>query len=142
MLTQHTSSSLTHLFSDASFSEYCMSLKYQCKNECNCKGVIVLKGIYFQGYDVLFVSYCKMLFMHKCFLPVFLFLILSCPKHALVWGNYCERLHEIFVRVLCSSRVNLSNVNDTNVCCCVWIESPFYLFSVAVLNSVLQKQCW
>ena len=67
----------------------------------------------------------------------------TCPKGVLVWGNCCERLCvEIFVRVLRSSRVNLSSVNDTNVFCCVWIESPFYLFSVAVLNSVLQKQCW
>ena len=34
------------------------------------------------------------------------FLILSCPKRALVWGNCHERLHvEIFVRVLRSSEV-------------------------------------
>ena len=52
-----------------------------------------------------------------CCLLVFLFLILSCPKHALVLGNCCERLHvKIFVRVLRSSRVN---VNNTNVCSCV-----------------------
>ena len=60
----------------------------------------------------------------KCFLLVFfhrivhdtfgqflcslLFLTLSCPKCALVWGNCCERLGvEIFVRVLRSSRVKL-----------------------------------
>ena len=46
---------------------------------------------------------------------------------------------EIFVRVLRSSRVNLNNVNNTNVFCCVWIESPFILVIIAVLNSVLQK---
>ena len=52
----------------------------------------------------------------RCFLPVFLFLILSCPKCALVWGNCCERLCvEIFVRVLRSSRVNFNNANNTNV---------------------------
>ena len=52
----------------------------------------------------------------RCFLPVFLFLILSCPKCALVWGNCCERLRvEIFVRVLHSSRVNFNNANNTNV---------------------------
>ena len=50
---------------------------------------------------------CNLLFMHKCSLPVFLFLILLCPKRTLVLGNYCERLREIFVRVLCSSRVDL-----------------------------------
>ena len=34
------------------------------------------------------------------------FLISSCPKRALVWGNCCERLRiEIFVRVLRSSEV-------------------------------------
>ena len=49
---------------------------------------------------------------------------------------------EIFVRVLHSSRVNLNNVNNTNVFCCVRIESPFILVIVAVLNSVLQKQYW
>ena len=43
-----------------------------------------------------------------CSLLVFLFLILSCLKCALVLGNCCERLCvEIFVRVLRSSRVNL-----------------------------------
>ena len=43
-----------------------------------------------------------------CSLLVFLFLTLSCPKRALVWGNGCERLRvEIFVRVLRSSRVKL-----------------------------------
>ena len=53
----------------------------------------------------------------------------TCPKRALVWGNCCERLHvEIFLRVLRSSRVNLSTVNDTNVFCFVWIESPFIYF--------------
>ena len=71
------------------------------------------------------------------------FLVPLCPKRALVWGNCCEQLRVvIFVRVLRSSRVNLSTVNDTNVFCCVWIGSPFIYFSVAVLNSVLQKQCW
>ena len=41
---------------------------------------------------------CKQLFAR--------FLILSCPKCALVWGNCCERLCvEIFVRVLHSSEV-------------------------------------
>ena len=55
-----------------------------------------------------------------CSLLVFLFLTLSCPKCALVWGNCCERLCvEIFVRVLHSSRVNLNNVINTNVFCCV-----------------------
>ena len=105
-------------------------------------------------YPLLFtlnIPKCKMLFASflsvNCAQRVFRFLCsfacFTCLKHALVWGNCCERLHvEIFVRVLHSSRVNLSNVNDTNVFCCVWIESPFYLFSVAVLNSVLQKQCW
>ena len=44
--------------------------------------------------------------MHNCFSPVFLFLILSCPMCALVWGNCCERFRiEIFVRVLRSSEV-------------------------------------
>ena len=43
-------------------------------------------------------SNCKVLFAG--------FLILSCPKCALVWGNCHERLHvEIFVRDLCSSEV-------------------------------------
>ena len=46
---------------------------------------------------------------------------------------------EIFVRVLHSLRVNLNNVNNTNVFCCAWIESPFILVIIAVLNSVLQK---
>ena len=42
----------------------------------------------------------------RCFLLVFLFLISSCLKCALVWGNCRERLHvEIFVRVLRSSEV-------------------------------------
>ena len=41
---------------------------------------------------------CKLLFAS--------FLISSCPKCTLVWGNYCERLRiEIFVRVLRSSEV-------------------------------------
>ena len=72
--------------------------------------------------DILPKRYCKMLFANyaRLFLPVFLFLILSCPKHALVWGNCCERLHvEIFVKVLHSSRVNFNNVNNTNVFSCV-----------------------
>ena len=48
------------------------------------------------------------------------FLVPSCPKHALVWGTVVRGLHvEIFVRVLRSSRVNLNNVNNTNVFCCV-----------------------
>ena len=52
---------------------------------------------------------CKLLFAG--------FLIL---KLALVWGMVVRGLHvEIFVRVLCSSRVNLNNVNNTNVFCCV-----------------------
>ena len=56
----------------------------------------------------------------RCFLPVFLFLILLCLKCALVWGNCCERLRvEIFVRVLRSSRVNFNKVNNTNVFSCV-----------------------
>ena len=104
--------------------------------------------------DSKWVFPCKMLFTRflppdcarwtfrfLCSLLVFLFLILSCPKRALVWGNCCERLHvEIFVRVLRLSRVNFNNVNNTNMFCCVWIESPFILVTVAVLNSVLQKQ--
>ena len=53
----------------------------------------------------------------------------TCPKCVLVWGNCCEQLRvEIFLRVLRSSRVNLSTVNDTNVFCFVWIESPFIYF--------------
>ena len=73
---------------------------------------------------------CKMLFAG--------FLV---PKFALVWGMVVRGLHvEIFVRVLRSSRVNLNNVNNTNVFCCVSTESPFILVMVAVLNSVLQKQ--
>ena len=76
------------------------------------------------------------LFGITCCLPF------SChPRCALVWGMVVRGLHvEIFVRVLRSSRVNLNNVNNTNVFCCVCIESPFILVIVAVLNSVLQKQ--
>ena len=48
------------------------------------------------------------------------FLFPSCPKRALVWGTVVRGLRiEIFVRVLRSSRVNLNNVNNTNVFCCV-----------------------
>ena len=48
------------------------------------------------------------------------FLIPSCPKCALVWGTVVRGLRvEIFVRVLHSSRVNLNNVNNTNVFCFV-----------------------
>ena len=51
------------------------------------------------------------------------------PKLALVWGMVARGLRiEIFVRVLRSSRVKLNNMNDTNVFCCVWIESPFIYF--------------
>ena len=39
---------------------------------------------------------------------------------ALVWGTVVRGLRvEIFVRVLRSSRVNLNNVNNTNMFCCV-----------------------
>ena len=73
---------------------------------------------------------CTMLFpgsMQGCFLPVFLSLILSCTKWALVWGNCCERLGvEIFVRVLHSSRVNFNYVNNTKVFCVS--ESKVLLF--------------
>ena len=49
-------------------------------------------------------------------------------------GNCCEWLRvKIFVRVLRSSRVNLSNVNDTNVFCCVWIKSSQFCVTKAVL---------
>ena len=55
-----------------------------------------------------------------------LFCITSClpfscrPRRALVWGTIVRGLRvEIFVRVLHSSRVNLHNVNNTNVFCCV-----------------------
>ena len=55
---------------------------------------------------------CKLLFAG--------FLVPSCPKRVLVWGMVVRGLHvEIFVRVLRSSRVNLNNVNNTNVFCCV-----------------------
>ena len=48
------------------------------------------------------------------------FLVPSCPKHALVWETVVRGLRiKIFVRVLHSSRVNLNNVNNTNVFCCV-----------------------
>ena len=48
------------------------------------------------------------------------FLVPLCPKRALVWGTVVRGLRvEIFVRVLHSSRVNLNNVNNTNVFCCV-----------------------
>ena len=51
----------------------------------------------------------------KCFLPVFLFRSLCW-----FWRTVVRGLHvEIFVRVLRSSRVNLNNVNNTNVFCCV-----------------------
>ena len=48
------------------------------------------------------------------------FLVPSCPKRVLVWGTVVRGLRiKIFVRVLHSSRVNLNNVNNTNVFCCV-----------------------
>ena len=48
------------------------------------------------------------------------FLVPSCPRCVLVWGMVVRGLRiEIFVRVLHSSRVNLTNVNNTNVFCCV-----------------------
>ena len=57
-------------------------------------------------------THCKQLFAG--------FLISSCLKRALVWGMVVRGLCiEIFVRVLHSSRVNLNNVNNTNVFCCV-----------------------
>ena len=46
---------------------------------------------------------------------------------------------EIFVRVLHSLRVNLNNVNNTNVVCCVRIESPFILVTVAVSQFCVTK---
>ena len=61
---------------------------------------------------------CKQLFTINCCLLVFLFLHPS--KCVLVWGTVVRGLRiEIFVRVLRSSRVNLNNVNNTNVFCCV-----------------------
>ena len=73
---------------------------------------------------------CFSLVYARCFLQVFLFLMLSCPKCELVWGNCCERLCvEIFVRVLRSSRVNFNNVNNTNV------------FSVSELKALLFCYC-
>ena len=74
---------------------------------------------------------CKMLFTGfrpldcaRYFWPVSLqfagFLVPLCPKRALVWGMVVRGLRiEIFVRVLHSSRVNLNNVNNTNVFC--WV---------------------
>ena len=54
----------------------------------------------------------------RCAMLVFPLTI--CPRCALVWGTVVRGLHvEIFVRVLRSSRVNLNNVNNTNVFCCV-----------------------
>ena len=62
----------------------------------------------------------------KCFLPImhgsfagFLVSYFVMPKACAGWGNCCERLHEFFVRVLRSSRVNFNNVNNTNVFSCV-----------------------
>ena len=56
--------------------------------------------------------HCKLLFAG--------FLVPSCLKRALVWGMVVRGLRvKIFVRVLRSSRVNLNNVNNTNVFCCV-----------------------
>ena len=49
-------------------------------------------------------------------------MVLEAPANSFfffIW-NGCERLHvKIFVRVLRSSRVNLNNLNNTNVFCCV-----------------------
>ena len=55
----------------------------------------------------------------KFFLPVFSLLCIRSARCSL--GNGCERFCalEIFVRVLRSSEVNLNNVNNTNVFCCV-----------------------
>ena len=52
---------------------------------------------------------------------------LSCPKCVLVGGNCCERLREIFVRVLHSSRVNLI-MQIIQTCSVVSKTKSFYLF--------------
>ena len=74
---------------------------------------------------------CKLLFAS--------FLISSCLKRALVWGNCRERLCEFFVRVLHSSRVNLI-MQIIQTCSVCLNQKSFYFVNVVVLNSVLQKQ--
>ena len=55
-------------------------------------------------HQIVHDTFCRFL----CSLLVFLFLTLSCPKCALVWGMVVRGLRvKIFVRVLRSSRVNL-----------------------------------
>ena len=62
--------------------------------------------------------YYLMFGMQNAFCPFSGFL--RGPKRVLVWGTVVRGLRvEIFVRVLRSSRVNLNNVNNTNVFCCV-----------------------
>ena len=64
------------------------------EGEVSCEGIGYVKS-----GDSNIVTMCKWLYFVG-------FLILSCPKRALVWGNCRERLHvEIFVRVLHSSEV-------------------------------------
>ena len=109
-------SSSTHELSDPPLRAVCISeMPSRGALQARCK--MLLAGF-------LPVNCAQRVFRFLCSFACF-----TCPKHALVWGNCCEWLRiEIFVRVLRSSRVNLSNVNDTNVFCCVWIESPFIYF--------------
>ena len=92
-------------------SEYVLLIMYATKIEidlCNFPTIWAVLSMQNAFCPFSSTNYARWFFWFFCCLLVFLFLILSCPKCALVWGNCCERLRvEIFVRVLRSSRVNL-----------------------------------
>ena len=85
------------------------AMKNSLKNNCQEKRFLSKKNLSKIFSKVLKLRNCKMLFAS--------FLV---PKLVLVWGTVVRGLRvEIFVRVLRSSRVNLNNVTNTNVFCCV-----------------------
>ena len=108
-VVQMDNNPLTYIFSSANLdaagqrlvaqlTSYNFALEYQCKHLFLCKLLFPVRNVW------LFAG----------------FLVPLCPKRALVWGMVVRSLHiEIFVRVLRSSRVNLNNINNTNVFCCV-----------------------
>ena len=64
------------------------------------------------------VAKCQFPIVQNAFVADYTYFVVSEACAGL--GNGCERLRvEIFVRVLRSSRVNLNNVNNMNVFCCV-----------------------